>query len=272
MIVLGMWRFGRVSQSHRFSFFGFLIVSSLSGQEEGTTKMQEGVRITPFNVQEEMEEGHFDAEGNYILEKKEDLRDAWLEELDEYTDEDYEKLMKKKADERLSAEDESATKSFVTDLEIYKKIIPILKAGESVMRALKRLGAGIKQQPKFRKGTVKAGSTSRETDEVKIEFENLTSAADLLLQRGNLEIYQETLEKVRLTVRNEESKRSLDVNEEEDIFGETFVAKEVTVKEMAIESSNSGAIESEYSYFLFSKFLFSNCSVTEIFSISSFCF
>ena len=65
-------------------------------------KIQEGVRITPFNVQEELEEGHFDTDGNYVQDKKDEIRDAWLEELDDYTDEDYEKLMKKKAEDAIA--------------------------------------------------------------------------------------------------------------------------------------------------------------------------
>ena len=35
----------------------------LSGQEEETITSYGEIKITPFNLKEEMEEGHFDAEG-----------------------------------------------------------------------------------------------------------------------------------------------------------------------------------------------------------------
>ena len=38
-----------------------------SGQEETTVDFDDGVRITPFNMREEMEEGHFDKDGMYIF-------------------------------------------------------------------------------------------------------------------------------------------------------------------------------------------------------------
>lgn len=40
------------------------------------------MRITPFNLQEEMEEGHFDADGNYFLNQDAQIRDSWLDNID----------------------------------------------------------------------------------------------------------------------------------------------------------------------------------------------
>lgn len=40
------------------------------------------MRITPFNLQEEMEEGHFDADGNYFLNRDAQIRDSWLDNID----------------------------------------------------------------------------------------------------------------------------------------------------------------------------------------------
>lgn len=47
-----------------------------------TIDCDEGVPITPFNLKEEMEEGHFDAEGNYFIKKDADIRDNWLDNID----------------------------------------------------------------------------------------------------------------------------------------------------------------------------------------------
>jgi CD2 antigen cytoplasmic tail-binding protein 2 len=40
------------------------------GQEEGGVDYEEGMRFTPFNMKDELEEGHFDTEGTYIFKKE----------------------------------------------------------------------------------------------------------------------------------------------------------------------------------------------------------
>ena len=40
------------------------------GQEEGDVGYDQGIAITPFNMREELEEGHFDKEGTYIFAKE----------------------------------------------------------------------------------------------------------------------------------------------------------------------------------------------------------
>jgi len=52
------------------------------GQEEGAAGFDGEVRITPFNMKEELEEGHFDTEGNYHWSKEGKIRDNWLENID----------------------------------------------------------------------------------------------------------------------------------------------------------------------------------------------
>ena len=46
-----------------------IITQPISGQEEGNVDYEEGMRFTPFNMKEEMEEGHFDTDGTYIFKK-----------------------------------------------------------------------------------------------------------------------------------------------------------------------------------------------------------
>ena len=40
------------------------------GQEETGVDYEEGMRFTPFNMKDELEEGHFDTEGTYIFKKE----------------------------------------------------------------------------------------------------------------------------------------------------------------------------------------------------------
>lgn len=47
-----------------------------------TIDYEEGVRITPFNLDEEMQEGHFDSEGNYFVNKDKEIKDNWLDNID----------------------------------------------------------------------------------------------------------------------------------------------------------------------------------------------
>lgn len=52
------------------------------GQEDGVVGQDGEIRITPFNMQEELEEGHFDKEGMYHWKKEKDVQDNWLENID----------------------------------------------------------------------------------------------------------------------------------------------------------------------------------------------
>lgn len=39
-------------------------------------------QLTPFNMKEELEEGHFDADGHYQWNKSKEIKDHWLDNLD----------------------------------------------------------------------------------------------------------------------------------------------------------------------------------------------
>ncbi|XP_025049732.1 BICD family-like cargo adapter 2 [Alligator sinensis] len=61
-----------------------------AGQEPGSVLEEEGVRFTPFNLREELAEGHFDAAGNYFPRGDDGPPDAWLDSLDwEWVSEGY---------------------------------------------------------------------------------------------------------------------------------------------------------------------------------------
>lgn len=61
----------------------FKLCFALSGQEDGTVDFDGEIKITPFNMKEELEEGYFDKEGTYIFQKEEGvIKDQWLEDID----------------------------------------------------------------------------------------------------------------------------------------------------------------------------------------------
>ncbi|XP_055357455.1 CD2 antigen cytoplasmic tail-binding protein 2-like [Paramacrobiotus metropolitanus] len=193
----------------------------IEGQEEGSMKVQEGIRITPFNVQEELEEGEFDTEGNFHFSKSKEISDAWLDNLDAYTDEDYEALMQRKQAE-LAAQ-EAAAGPAPSDTQLYQTLLTHLRPGESVAKALRRLGDGLKTTKRYGKAARKEGSEA-----LRGELEALTAAADQLLGKGNLEVYQDTYEAVKFKLEKAEKKMAgMRVDEELDMFGEAFDAGKV---------------------------------------------
>ena len=46
----------------------------IEGQEEITIEKEGEVKITPFNLKEEQEEGHFAKDGNFVWKKEKDVR------------------------------------------------------------------------------------------------------------------------------------------------------------------------------------------------------
>jgi len=56
--------------------------SDIEGGEEGVDKVEDDVKITPFNMREELEEGHFDKDGLYHWNKETDIKDNWLDNID----------------------------------------------------------------------------------------------------------------------------------------------------------------------------------------------
>lgn len=58
-------------------------IAYVAGQEDATIDMEGETKITPFNMKEELEEGHFDRDGFYHFKKEtETLKDAWLDNID----------------------------------------------------------------------------------------------------------------------------------------------------------------------------------------------
>lgn len=53
------------------------------GQEKATIDFDGDIKITAFNMEEEMQDGHFDKDGTFIFKKdKEMVKDSWLDNID----------------------------------------------------------------------------------------------------------------------------------------------------------------------------------------------
>ncbi|XP_062518801.1 CD2 antigen cytoplasmic tail-binding protein 2-like [Corticium candelabrum] len=197
----------------------------VEGQEEKTIDFSEGgIRVTPFNLDEEMEEGHFDADGHYIADKDAGaVEDGWLETVD--WKEVHEKATERQLDTLGGEEDEVEQEEVVDRLNIVRGIVEMMKPGETVAKTLRRLGGSDKGKEGRANKRGKAYdlfAEEFEKDETKDQSESkelmfrLTELADQLVQLGYDDIYGDTYEKLSYQLRQE--------NDQKNSEGETVSA------------------------------------------------
>lgn len=142
------------------------------------TFVDDGIKIEPFNLDQEREEGYFDEQGNYVEYVNEnEIKDAWLDsaEIDQnLADKTY-----------IQKDDEDDENKELTSEEVGKmkrRIADTLEPGETVLRALKRL----KGNSNNRKEKMSAS-----TKEI---FDQLTEDAMKLMENGDYNVYDEKKE------------------------------------------------------------------------------
>jgi len=168
----------------------------MEGQEDETIRHDDGITVTPFNLNDELEEGHFDAQGNYIPKKDEEATDQWLDSADWDNVENHFVARKKKEEEEEPEEPVRPVAKIMEDMMV------IMKPGENVLKSLRRLGGNKKPVSSADRWKKKKQAKSGAAEEVKDEKEvenaanllKLTGLADELLQRGDFQIYEKTYE------------------------------------------------------------------------------
>ena len=207
------------------------------------------IKITPFNLKEEQEEGEFATDGSFVWKKSNEVNDAWLDNVDwvqvkevSYIDLVFKKdfvlreIMERnqlfvyisqvseadkvKKDAADDAEDEA--EAAYDEIATYRQMILLMKPGESVAKTIRRLGgsnsggAGQKMAiQKQRKIAQKLKKGQKLTDDEELfhksrqEMEKMTGLADLILSRsGNMEIYDETFEKITFYLNQKEQEKA----------------------------------------------------------------
>ncbi|KAL4949505.1 hypothetical protein BDW69DRAFT_174351 [Aspergillus filifer] len=152
--------------------------------------------LDAFNMRTEQEEGRFDEQGNYVRKAADPdaVHDSWLEGVSK---KDI-RLAKEAADKREAErkEKDRANDSILTS-DALKSLITQLQRGETALDALARIGKGAPKKPKWqtkknkKKGdqdTDMADDDPKETAR-KQAIEAVTEAADILMARGQPEIY-----------------------------------------------------------------------------------
>ncbi|UKZ80525.1 hypothetical protein TrVFT333_008286 [Trichoderma virens FT-333] len=182
----------------------------LAIQEEGVDEevgagglKRNAPKVEAFNLREEMEEGRFDQDGNYVRKANDPdaMHDSWLEGFSK-------KEMKKAAAAHEKREAEARERRIQEDevlvSELLATLIRRLEKTETPLEALARLGKDktkTKKIPKWKLKKMNKGAEAMETDqeaavdpkqaEVKQAIDAITDAADKLLSRGREEIYDQ---------------------------------------------------------------------------------
>lgn len=166
---------------------------------ERQKKLQEdhGFQLEAFNMREERETGAIDGEGNFVRgprgggEGDEDgEEDGWLDgNQDELVVDDATR-------EKIEARKKEVIEATAGPAELARwqyRIYQVLKSGETVAGALKRLGGG--SQRKFmsaaaRKRLERANKGGKEQSaEDRQAFEDVTECATLLMNHGDTDVY-----------------------------------------------------------------------------------
>lgn len=165
-------------------------VDEVEGVEETTLRDDGGQKLTPFNLEDEEEEGYFDDAGNFVFHKEgNDVRDSWLDSIDTA------KIAK--IPQKEVREETPDPLALLSPIEILEQIKALLNKGESVAKALKRYGGtqlSASQRLKMKK-KLKKGEKLPDTQADKKSLEKLTTLADFMLNKGRDDIYQDTFEK-----------------------------------------------------------------------------
>lgn len=176
----------------------------IEGEEDGMSRQEGDTKMTAFNMQEEMELGHFDKQGHFIWNNEKEIRDNWLDniEWEKVQPKNY-NLIEGEDTKGLGDESDSEPEEEINEIETYKKIITYLKPKESINKALRRLGGNhSKLSSVERLKLKKAGLLNTNKD-----VTDLTELANKLLTKtGNMDIYQETYENIQSIISNHENK------------------------------------------------------------------
>ncbi|KAI8339433.1 hypothetical protein BC941DRAFT_420473 [Chlamydoabsidia padenii] len=189
--------------------------------DEGDDK---GNKLTAFNMKQEMEEGNFDAQGNYTRKDKdpEAFHDKWMEGISK-KDMDKARQAQLVRDQQEQVKEASRQSELPqTQGDVYRVLVEYLLPGESVKEALTILGQGApakvplwKQKLMAKKNKNKKQSVvepvldEHQAAERQRKVEAITGLADQLMALGHFGVYDDTLE---FMVRYLRSKCEVDEN------------------------------------------------------------
>lgn len=204
-----------------------LNAEDIEGEEDGVNRQEGEQKMSAFNMQEEMEEGHFDKDGHFIWNNEKEIRDNWLDNIDwqkikhiEGAEDKYNIAAAGLGDE---SDSDDPNENF-DEISLYKSMLQYMNPKETVSKAIKRLGSvNMKLSSVERLKRKKAGTLPDNKEVI-----HLTELANkILTKQGNMDIYQETFEQISSKVENKEKKKNvLNSDAELDMFTDAFEEKE----------------------------------------------
>lgn len=219
---------------------GELDIRQIRAQEAAEVDEEDGIKFTAFNLEEEMEDGHFDKAGNFIFKKNTDIKDNWLEDIDWSS---IKKQANNSAKMAYNSDSESSSEGEPIDRTvIYEKIVPLLQPGESVKQGIRRYGGCVGANKSKNRNKAKKEEVSAEDKE---KMGLLCDYANELVNDGEMDIYQFTYEKLNYLIKtaNKKSNYASIVSGDKDggefdMFSDTFDASKPTEKDSEEKGSD----------------------------------
>lgn len=180
--------------------------------------------LDAFNMRTEQEEGRFDDQGNYIRKAADPdaVYDSWLEGVSK---KDIKKA-KEAADKRdVERKEKDRINDGILTGDVLRTVITHLQRGETVLEALARIGKGLPRKPKWqtkqrnKKRSKLDGAGGEDVEMTEDDpdaaarrqaIDSLTGAADLLLTRGQTDIYDTEREMLTRQFRRETGEEWVD--------------------------------------------------------------
>lgn len=227
-------------ESGESSKYNMLAPEDVEGQENATLDSEGGIQITPFNLKEEMEEGHFDSEGNYFLNKEAQIRDHWLENID------WVRIKERNAPPPVSGADEDSDsdegRAPMEMKNLLEEILKVVHPGETVAKGIQRLGGSASRKRGATTRVRPSGeqpppadtaedriqtddAAEQPEDEKMAPLDRLISLADQMVALGVYEVYQDSYEKLAYKLRSLEPTPAL------DMFADEVEEKKLAAKE-----------------------------------------
>lgn len=190
-------------------------------------------QITPFNMKEELEEGHFDGDGHFQWKKNKEIKDHWLDNLDWVKIQKLDNERKQKAaeasgdqeqstsagggglgdsssesEDEENAEKQKSLKNFDV-IAAYRRILELMKPRESIKRTLQRLGQSKEKISSIERIRRKKAGIVDENAKLVTELTELTN--NILTKMGNMNVYEETFEEISAKFASKMKSSSLDM-------------------------------------------------------------
>ncbi|XP_075156548.1 CD2 antigen cytoplasmic tail-binding protein 2 homolog holn1 [Haematobia irritans] len=193
--------------------------NDVEGEEDGVSNVRDDVKITPFNMREELEEGHFDKEGHYHWNKSNEIKDNWLDNIDWLK-------VKEVGKQEDNSDKPGNVDTIVNQNQIYANILEFMVKNETVSETIRRLG---KQRKKIstaeRIKNKKNGIVDVDGDKIM----RLTEMVNTILSTGNMDVYEMTYKSIEDIV-NSAPSTSKKSAPDLDMYADDFVEKEKNFK------------------------------------------